>query len=82
MLTWALCVHRVPDECPAELDTIIQDSVAEDPDDRPDMRTLYERLKKAAMIPPPGLTRCVLDLTSFLCQIFNVWVACMCGLAV
>lgn len=45
---------RVPEECPAEVEQLIQDCLEEEPEQRPDMKTVFERLKSAANIPPPG----------------------------
>lgn len=48
---------RVPIECPREIEDLIADCLAEEPEERPDMKTVFERLKKAASIPPPGATQ-------------------------
>ena len=47
---------RVPIECPREIEELIEDCLSEEPEDRPDMKAVFERLKKAASIPPPGAT--------------------------
>ena len=49
----ARVVSRVPDECPAEVETVIQDCLEESGDDRPDMKTVFERLRAAANVPAP-----------------------------
>ena len=48
---------RVPIECPNEIELLIGDCLAEEPEERPDMKAVFERLKKAASIPPPGATQ-------------------------
>ena len=44
----------VPNECPTEIEELIEDCLGEEPEERPDMKAVFERLKKAASIPPPG----------------------------
>ena len=44
----------VPNECPAEIEELIEGCLGEEPEERPDMKAVFERLKKAASIPPPG----------------------------
>ena len=44
---------RVPNECPAEVEAVIQDCLEEHSDDRPDMKTVFERLRAAANVPAP-----------------------------
>ena len=45
---------RVPIECPQDIEQLIEDCLGEEPEERPDMKTVYDSLRKAASIPPPG----------------------------
>jgi len=37
----------VPHECPAEIEKLIEDCLSEEVDDRPTMKEVFDRLKKA-----------------------------------
>ena len=47
----------VPMECPAEIDQLINDCLCVEVDLRPTMKDVYNRLKKADQIPPPGYNK-------------------------
>ncbi|KAK9796974.1 hypothetical protein WJX73_004151 [Symbiochloris irregularis] len=44
---------RVPSDCPQQVADLVTSCVAEDPQQRPEMRTVYEALKFAANLPDP-----------------------------